>query len=309
MGKKKRHAEVPFEKIIVDEGFNSRQDYNNIEELAESIQQHSLLQDLGGTYATNGEDVHLVYGFRRYKAIEWIRENVNPEAFNTVPFVITDAKPNDLKLRNLAENIDREQLSPAEIAEHIDKLVKVGLDQRTIGAQLGRPQSWVSYHYKVAQKLGTKAWAAFENKELTLEQALYVADVPEKKQASVVEQILEADTRVEKKRIAKQASKEEGKRRTYKTTRPNRKAVSVFVDNVSKKAAGEDATTTAFYNGMAAALRVVLGDKDMAKVDPEDLFLDEDFTGRRKAETEKTSRKQKAADKKNAAKQKGLGKA
>lgn len=306
MGKNKnRHADVPFEKIVVDYDFNSRTHYDGIEQLAESILQHGLIQDLGGKYHSDGEQVFLTVGFRRYKAIEHIRNNVNPDAFNVVPFVIHDAKTSELRLRNLAENIDREQLSGAEVADYIHKLVNTGMDQRTIAAHLGRPQSWVSYHYKVKARLCPQAWKAFENNELTLENALYVADLEEKEQPAIVKQVKEADTRAEAKKIAKSASKEKGSRRAYKNKgRPSPKNLTMFVDEVSFKSTGKDLDTDTqqFYNGVVAGLRIALGDKDIKKVRPNHNFFDTDFSGTAKAEAEKEERKKAKAEAKAAKK-------
>lgn len=303
MPKQKRHAMIPFEKIIVDKKFNSRKTYTGIETLAESITNHGLLQDLGGKYNSSGEQFHLTVGFRRYYAIQHIRDNLNPDAFNEVPVVIHDVSLDELKLRNLAENIDREQLSSAEVADYIVKLVNTGLDQRTIAKRLGRPQSWVSYHYKVRTKLSPKAWQAFEANDITLDNALYVADLPAEEQPALVKQVKNADTRKEAKELAKAASKKSGKRRAYiNKGRPSARNLCTHVDEVSFKATDANLSpeNVAFYNGMAAAFRVALGDTDYAKVTMDTDFFDTDFSGKEKAAKEKATRKPKKKRKKTA---------
>lgn len=284
---RKRTINVNFDDLVCDKAFNSRTDYDGIDSLAESIKQYGLLQPIGVTERAQDPDkYYVVYGFRRYEAISKIRAEMGPEAFDHLDVVLNEGTVEDLRERNLRENIDREQLKPHEIASAIKKMVNSGLEQRDIAARLGRPQSWVSYHYKVATKLSSVAWNAFKDSSLTLEQALHIADVPETAQSEIVTKILGAETRTEARQIAKKASESAGARRTYTNKgRPSVKNLAQYVNDASF-----DATTNIahkddklFLNGVAAGIRVALGDFEFSAVEKSQNYLDADYVTKRKA--------------------------
>jgi len=178
-----------------------------------------------------------------------------------------------------------------------------GLEQRDIAKRLGRPQSWVSYHYKAATKLGTAATKAFKAGDLTLEQALNIADVPEDAQEDVVNKVLNSGTRSEARKIAKKASKEAGTRRTYANKgRPTAKNLTQFVSDASFDAGsvGTTARDKAFYNGLAAGMRVALGDLDFETLKPGDDHTDMDYHAKARKEKEAKSPKKKSPKKKTA---------
>jgi ParB/RepB/Spo0J family partition protein len=275
---------VAFENITCDEAFNSRKDYEEINELAHSIQQAGLLQPIGVTPKTRSAGIDseyfVVYGFRRYKAICAIREKYGPDAFSEIPVVVQQGTIQELKQNNLRENLDRKSLKPHEISDAIKTMVNSGLEQRDIAARLGRPQSWVSYHFKVATKLNVPAATAFREGHMTLEQALYVADVPEAEQTEVVNSILEAETRNEARKIAKTASKKAGSRRQYVNKgRPTAKNLVQKIRDYSFDATstGLSVASRAFYNGVTAGMRVALGDVESDAITPDEDYYDVDF--------------------------------
>lgn len=276
--------QIPFEYVTCDDAFNSRKEYEEIPELADSIQQAGLLQPIGVTPKAKSsgseQEYFVVYGFRRYKAICLIRDKYGPDAFSEIPAVIKTGTLQELKQNNLRENLDRKSLKPHEISEAIKAMVNSGLEQRDIAARLGRPQSWVSYHYKVATKLGVAASKAFEENNLTLEQALYIADVPEDEQAEIVTTILDAETRNEARQIAKSASKKAGGRRQYANKgRPTAKNLVQKIRDYSFDATspGISGAGRAFYNGVIAGMRVALGDTESTTISPEEDYFDTDF--------------------------------
>jgi ParB/RepB/Spo0J family partition protein len=293
-----------------NEGFNARTDYDEdyIKSLKVSIMESGLLQPVGVTQANRNDiddnkQYYLVYGFCRFKAIELIRAELGEDAYSVLDVVLNDGTTEELRDRNLKENIDRKNLKPHEIANAIKKMANSGLEQRDIAKRLGRPQSWVSYHYKAATKLGPAATKAFESGDLTLEQALNIADVPEDAQEDVVTKVLGADTRSEARKVAKQASKEAGTRRTYANKgRPTAKNLAQFVSDASFDADADVATARdkAFYNGLAAGMRVALGDLDFENLKPGDSHTDMDFHA--KARKEKEAKAKKSAKKKTAKK-------
>ena len=192
---------VSYASIELDIDFNARKSYNKkrMTELKDSIAAHGLLQPIGLCKGV-GEDKSkygIVFGFRRYLAITQLREELGDDAYDKVPAVVLEGTLDELRALNKIENLEREDLSPAEVAMGIKKMADAGMNQRTIAAKLGRPQSWVSYHYKAATKLGSVAWDAFAAGDLTLEHALHIADVPEEEQEKVVKKVIGAASRSE----------------------------------------------------------------------------------------------------------------
>lgn len=272
---------IPFEYLVCDDDRNYRKVYEDIDDLAASIQAEGLLQPIGVSEVPNAKNQYYVeYGFRRFYAICKIREKYGGEAFAEVDVVVVTGTVQDLRQKNLRENLDRKSLRPHEISDAIKAMVNSGLEQRDIAARLGRPQSWVSYHYKAATKLNVAASKAFEAGHLTLEQALYIADVPEEEQNELVASITDAETRNEARQIAKDASKKSGARRTYANKgRPTAKNLAQKIRDFSFDAtgAGTSVNTRSFYNGIIAGMRVALGDVEPDKVTPDEDYYDVDF--------------------------------
>lgn len=285
---KKRIIQVPFEAIIADDDFNSRQEYTDIEPLAQSIFDDGLLQPIG--VATRPQDdgidkYFLVYGFRRYRALKLLRDKHGDEYYSLLEVVVNEGTLDELRIRNLKENIERKSLSSYEISQQVRRMVLAGFDQRDIGIRLGRPQSWVSNHYKAATKLSPAAQTALRNGELTMDQALYLADVSEDEQKGLVTKVLETENKAEQKQILKQAASESGKKRKYTgRSRPSAKNMVEFVSEYSFQAESPIYTEEEkiFYNGVAAGLRIALGDGeiDPKKLDQREKYSDPNYSKR-----------------------------
>lgn len=290
---KKRTIQVPFESIIVDTGFNCRVEYTGIDELKQSIFEEGLLQNLGVALKTDpdsDENQHfLVYGFRRYFAIKKLREEHGSDFYATLDVVLNEGNFEDMRVKNLRENIDRCNLSTFEVAQQVRRMVQAGMDQREIGVRLGRNQSWVSYHYKVATKLSTDAQNALKTGAITLEQALHIADIPEDMQKELVDQVLDSDSRAEAKQLLKDATSETGKRRKYANKgRPSAKNMVQYVSDVSYEAESKVNTKDekVFYNGVAAGLRIALGDIDAKELKAGSKYADINYHNRDNKKTE-----------------------
>lgn len=270
---------VPFESIYIDEGFNARKDYDDIEQLAASIRANGLLEPVGVLAVKDSGNTRykVVYGARRYKALVLIRET-EPDAFATLDVVLSSAGTTaELQLANLSENVERNCLKPWEIAGRIKELVNLGFEQRDIAARLGRPQSWVSYFFKLSTKLNPSAWKAFTEDKLTMEQALNIADIPEDTQTDIVDRIINADTRAEARKIAKEASRTKGTRREYSNKgRPTFKNLTSLMEDISFEGTSDiyDTTEKSFFNGVAAGLRISLGTLEFKAVDPAEAYFD-----------------------------------
>ena len=285
MPAKKRNVTIPFEAIVADTDFNCRREYTDIDELKQSIIEDGLLQPIGVSQKTPGSDTEgqkffLVYGFRRYFAITKIREELGPDTYATIDVVLNDGNLEDLRVRNLKENIERKSLTTFEIAQQVKRLVLAGLEQREIATRLGRNQSWVSYHHKVATQLSTQAQNALKSGDITLEQALHIADVPEDQQNELVTQVLNADTRADARKLLKNATSESGKRRKYANKgRPTSRNLIQWVSDASFEAESRvnDKHDKTFYNGVAAGMRVALGDLELKELKAVEKYSDVNY--------------------------------
>ena len=281
---KKKIIQVPFEHIIADEDFNGRKDYTEIPELAKSIYKDGLMQPLGIAIRSlsEGDRYFLVYGFRRYKALQMLRAEYGEEYYSTLEVVVNEGTLDELRIRNLGENLLRKSLSHYEISQQIKSMVLAGMDQQDIGNRLGRPQSWVSLYHKAATKLNPSALNAFKTGELTLEQAVTLADVSEEKQKEVLTQMGDADSKAEAKQLLRNAANESGKKRKYtKRARLSSKDMIELISQVSFQAESPAYTDEEqiFYNGLAAGLRAARGDAavDVKNLDYKTKYSDPDY--------------------------------
>jgi ParB/RepB/Spo0J family partition protein len=297
MPAKKRNATIPFEAIIADIEFNCRKEYTEIEDLKQSIIEDGLLQPIGVSLKnpgtdTEGQKYFLVYGFRRYFAIAKIREELGLDAYATIDVVLNEGNLEDLRVRNLKENIERKSLTTFEIAQQVKRLVLAGLEQREIATRLGRNQSWVSYHHKVATQLSTQAQQALKSGDITLEQALHIADVPEDQQNELVNQVLNADTRADARKLLKDAASESGKRRKYANKgRPTSRNLMQWVSDASFEAESRvnDKQDKSFFNGVAAGMRIALGDLELKELKANAKYSDVNYHSKdNKAEEDDT---------------------
>lgn len=111
---------VPFNTLEIDEEFNCRTDYEDIEELAASIKAQGLITPL--TVTTNGGGADgpkkVVSGFRRYHAMKMLRFGNTP-----IPVVVRTFNTDvELHLANLVENTARKDVHPADLARRLSEL-------------------------------------------------------------------------------------------------------------------------------------------------------------------------------------------
>lgn len=153
-----QYQTIELNKIILPEG-RQREDYGDIDELAESIQELGLLQPLG----VEEKSMRLVWGGRRYSAIralEWERADcrIVPEGCSEL----------ELEAIELEENIRRKDLTSAEECrayKRIDDLkkallgdaekdrVRSGWSKRKTARLLGESPSGVAEKIRLAEAM------------------------------------------------------------------------------------------------------------------------------------------------------------
>ena len=108
---------VPFSSIEIDLEFNSRTVYEDIPELAKSIEAHGLITPL--TVTKNGGDkLKLVAGYRRYQALDKLGWGDKPVKVS----IETYATDGELYIANLVENTARKDMHNTDLAKRFAEL-------------------------------------------------------------------------------------------------------------------------------------------------------------------------------------------
>jgi ParB family chromosome partitioning protein len=130
----------PLEKIVPQKG-QPRQHFDpqKLEELAQSIREHGLVEPLVVRRVPGGGDkLELVAGERRWRALQraGLREAL---------VVVKDVSTKDAFELALIENVQREDLNAIELAEAFERLVKEhGYTQEALADRLGKDRTTIT---------------------------------------------------------------------------------------------------------------------------------------------------------------------
>ena len=137
MDKEKEIIQVSLDDIIPNR-FQPRLSFDEqgLNELAESIKQHGIIQPL--VLRKIGDKYEIIAGERRYKA-SYIA------GLSEVPAVIINLNDNESAEVAIVENIQRKDLSPIEEAKSYKKLLDRGyLTQDQLAGRMGKTQATIS---------------------------------------------------------------------------------------------------------------------------------------------------------------------
>jgi ParB/RepB/Spo0J family partition protein len=135
-GKKVVIKELPMNSIKLSK--NSRLQITNedLSGLMQSINSTGLLEPIGVVEVKPGK-YEVCYGNRRYMAFSRL-------GLHSIPAIIhqfKDAK--DIDIKNLAENVQRKNISLPEVGRYADILKKQGLTLKELAVRLGAPVSYL----------------------------------------------------------------------------------------------------------------------------------------------------------------------
>lgn len=116
-------------------------DEHKLEELAESVRQHGVLQPIVLRQATEEGRYVIVMGARRYRAAK-------RAGLRDIPAFI-HAVESANRYVQMIENIQRDDLNAPEIAAFIADRLEQGDNQADISRKLGKPRDWVSRYASV----------------------------------------------------------------------------------------------------------------------------------------------------------------
>ena len=143
MNSEEKYQEIFLDEILLDES-QPRKSFDEIDDLADSIKQHGVLSPV--TVIKNGEDKYtLCYGERRYRASK-------KAGLNKIPAIVINSLPDDIREKQLIENIQRSELTFTEIADTIQYLIDVKkLKKKDIAQSLSKSNSYVTLYYNYAK--------------------------------------------------------------------------------------------------------------------------------------------------------------
>ncbi len=129
----------PLDKIVPQRG-QPRQHFDNdkLEELAQSIREHGVLEPLVVRRRQGGDDFEIIAGERRWRAAQ-------RAGLREVLVVVRDVSAREAYELALIENVQRADLDPIEFAEALDRLVKEhGYTQETLAQRVGKDRSTIA---------------------------------------------------------------------------------------------------------------------------------------------------------------------
>ena len=150
MGKEEKYQEILLSKILEDP-FQPRKEFTaaDIDDLAESIKLHGVLSPITvrktKVEGDDNECFALCYGERRYRAAK-------QAGLISISAIVINGEIEDIKEKQLVENIQRKELSFDEIADTIKYLIDIKkMKKKDIAKSLSKSNSYVSLYYNYAK--------------------------------------------------------------------------------------------------------------------------------------------------------------
>lgn len=170
-----------IEKIDIDlieaRSDQPRKNFENIEELAESIKEYGLLNPI--VLSKNNGKYEIIAGERRYRAS--IKAGLKK-----IDAIVRDFDQKDIDILSLVENIQREDLSALEEAEAYKKLIDdFSMTQEEIAKSMGKSRSYIANSVRLL-KLNKDETEALADRKISASQArtlLSIKDQDERKKA------------------------------------------------------------------------------------------------------------------------------
>lgn len=154
-----------------------RKNFENIEELAESIKEYGLLNPI--VLSKNNGKYEIIAGERRYRAS--IKAGLKK-----IDAIVRDFDQKDIDILSLVENIQREDLSALEEAEAYKKLIDdFSMTQEEISKSMGKSRSYIANTIRLL-KLNKDEREALADRKISASQArtlLSIKDEEERKKA------------------------------------------------------------------------------------------------------------------------------
>lgn len=156
-------------------------DERALQELADSIKQHGLLQPV--VIAEQMDEYILIAGERRLRASKMAKTK-------TIKAVVVSATPEQMRELALIENIQREELNAIELAKSYEELITIHeITQDELSAIIHKSRSQITNTLRLLQ-LTPKAQKAIIEKQISAGHAKVMVNLPSKDQNILVDSII-----------------------------------------------------------------------------------------------------------------------
>ena len=164
---------IPLNRLLAWQGNVRKTDPDKaIDELAASIAAHGLLQSLVVRKDKRGKYA-VVAGQRRLLALKSLAESEMIDADRPIPCTVI-AQGADATEISLAENVQREQMHPADEFDAFKALIDSGVPVADVAARFGVTEGAVKQRLKLAN-VSPALIAAYRNDEMTLQHVMAFA--------------------------------------------------------------------------------------------------------------------------------------
>lgn len=218
---------------IVPNRYQPRQVFepNKIKELAESIEEHGLLQPI--VVRPIEEDMfEIIAGERRFRALQTLNKT-------HADVIIRYLDDEETAVVALIENIQRENLSVIEEAEAYKKLLDIGdTTQSELAKSVGKSQSFIANKLRLL-KLAPKVIARLREGKITERHARAMLSLSEEDQVDLVETVISQKLNVKQTeaRVKQKLGPEKVKARRFefeKDLTDAREAVGQSLESIEK---------------------------------------------------------------------------
>ncbi|WP_278926659.1 ParB/RepB/Spo0J family partition protein [Staphylococcus auricularis] len=218
---------------IVPNRYQPRQVFepNKIKELADSIEEHGLLQPIV-VRPIEENMFEIIAGERRFRALQQLQK----------PFaevLIRHLNDEETAVVALIENIQRENLSVVEEAEAYKKLLEIGeTTQSELAKSVGKSQSFIANKLRLL-KLAPKVLEKLRENKITERHARALLSLSDEKQEELVDTIIQQKLNVKQTeaRVKQLAGPEKVKAQTFdfaKDLTQAREEVGKSIENIQR---------------------------------------------------------------------------
>ena len=193
-------------------------DEDKLEELAESIEQHGLIQPI--ILRSAGQGYEIVAGERRWRAARMI-------GLKELPCIIRELTDEENMLLAIIENMQREDLNPIEEAEGLKQMIDTyGLTQEQVSRGVGKSRPYITNSLRLL-KLPTKLRYMTAEGRLSVGHARALAAIKDEKlQVALAERAVSEGLSVRQiEKLAQESGRKSAGKRVRKTKSPDEKRI------------------------------------------------------------------------------------
>lgn len=180
---KKKVVDVKLDQIVPNR-YQPRQvfDKDGIQELAQTIDEHGLLQPIV-LREYEAAKYEIIAGERRFRAMKLLK-------WETAPAIIEKMSDHEVASLALVENLQRSQLSPVEEAQAYQRLMDLNhLTQATLAKGMGKSQSFVANKLRLL-KLIKPVQTAILDHRISERHGRAMLDLDEKQQRDMLMKVV-----------------------------------------------------------------------------------------------------------------------